>query len=229
MVQAQVRILVAFVAGAACVALAAIAPGVAVAAKPAISSLTLEWTSPGDDGTIGVATRYELRYSKSPITADNFFQATLAPDLPHPAKAGHHEKVKVRGLEADQRYYFAIRTVDDQDNWSGLSNVVGKTSPDPEVQPSLYTLAMSAPFPNPTRSAVSLVLTLPEPSDVLIEVLDVTGRWVRTLVNGPMPAGESPLRWSLTDHLGAFVPYGNYWVLGHVGDRHLTQRLTVVP
>ena len=215
---------------AACIALAAIAPCAGPAcAKPASSSLTLEWTSPGDDGTIGVATRYELRYSKSPITMDNFWQATPAQDLPPPGMAGQHEKVKIRGLEPDQRYYFAIRTVDDQNNWSGLSNVVGKTAPAPTVESSRFPLAMSAPFPNPARNAVALLLSLPEASDVVVEVMDLFGRRVKTLVYGPMPAGESPVRWNLEDRWGVPLPFGSYWVLGHVGEHRLTQRLTVVP
>src|SRR4029078_10492503 len=97
----------------------------------------------------------------------------------------------------------AIRTVDDQNNWSGLSNVVGKTAPAPTVESSRFPLAMSAPFPNRARNAVALLLSLPEASDVVVEVMDLFGRRVKTLVYGPMPAGESPVRLTLQSLWGA--------------------------
>ena len=40
-------------------------------------SVTLRWTAPGDDGLAGRATRYDLRYSKTLITAANFASATV--------------------------------------------------------------------------------------------------------------------------------------------------------
>jgi hypothetical protein len=210
-------------------ALVSCAASAHAAKGPATSTITLEWTSPGDDGSVGTAFRYELRYSLSPISPANFFGATLATDVPRPSKPGHKERVKVRGLEPAERYYFALRTIDDHDNWSGLSNVVVETTPDPQVDTSRFPLAMSAPFPNPARSGASLVLSLPEASDVLIEVLDVSGRRVKTLVNGPIPAGESPVRWDLRDRWGVRLPYGSYWVLGHVGERQLAQPLLITP
>ena len=41
------------------------------------SSATLTWTAPGDDGTTGTATRYDLAYSHIPVTEETL--AALPP------------------------------------------------------------------------------------------------------------------------------------------------------
>jgi len=87
-------------------------------------SVTLVWTAPGDDGNIGTASSYQMRYSTSPITDANWGQATLVGGLPAPQAAGARQSVTVNGLTQTTTYYFAIRTQDDAGNWSPLSNVL---------------------------------------------------------------------------------------------------------
>jgi hypothetical protein len=87
-------------------------------------SVTLVWTAPGDDANIGTATAYQMMRSPSPITAQNWSQGTPVNGLPAPQAAGTRQSVTVSGLTQGTTYYFAIRTVDDAGNWSGLSNVL---------------------------------------------------------------------------------------------------------
>lgn len=42
------------------------------------SSAGLAWTAPGDDGTVGTAAQYDIRYSTSVIINTNFLSATQA-------------------------------------------------------------------------------------------------------------------------------------------------------
>jgi len=88
------------------------------------SSFLVTWTAPGDDGQVGTAASYDIRYSLSPITSGNFTAATAAPGPPAPSPAGSNESYLLPGLEYDTRYYVALRSVDDRTNVSGLSNVV---------------------------------------------------------------------------------------------------------
>uniref|UniRef100_A0A832MNW4 Fibronectin type-III domain-containing protein n=1 Tax=Eiseniibacteriota bacterium TaxID=2212470 RepID=A0A832MNW4_UNCEI len=101
-----------------------LAPVVAFAQGAGADSVTLSWTAPGDDGAIGTATQYELRYATAPISAGTWDQAVPAPGMPAPLVAGTRQAAVVRGLSRDTTYYFAIRTADDAGNWSGLSNLV---------------------------------------------------------------------------------------------------------
>jgi hypothetical protein len=94
------------------------------------SSVTLSWTSPGDDGDVGIASKYDIRYSTSQIDDDNWEAAIKCDGEPSPQPAGSEESFVVSGLEENTDYYFAIRTADKTPNWSGISNLItGKTKP----------------------------------------------------------------------------------------------------
>ncbi len=93
------------------------------------TSLGVSWLSPGDDGNSGTAASYDLRYSTSPITADNFAAASKVrsckaggSDLARPKPAGGAEACVVQQLYADTNYYFALKTFDDAGNESPLSS-----------------------------------------------------------------------------------------------------------
>jgi hypothetical protein len=87
-------------------------------------SVVVRWTAAGDDDRIGAAVGYDLRISEAPITAGNFESAVQIVGLPVPAEAGTRQQVTVRGLVQGTVYYFAIKSVDDAGNWSGISNVL---------------------------------------------------------------------------------------------------------
>lgn len=111
---------------------------------------TLTWTSPGDDGMDGVARAFDLRYSENEITAENFEDAIVVPDVAAPGQPGQAISATVFGLEPLSEYYFALRTADEAPNWSSLSPVVrietssswqltfsaeGETATDPDWSP----------------------------------------------------------------------------------------------
>jgi hypothetical protein len=92
------------------------------------NSITLNWTAPGDDGTTGKATSYDVRYSTASITSSNWTSATLASGEPTPSTSGTAQSFAATGLTANTTYYFAIKATDDAGNISTLSNVPsGKT------------------------------------------------------------------------------------------------------
>ncbi|MBI2450703.1 MAG: fibronectin type III domain-containing protein, partial [Candidatus Nealsonbacteria bacterium] len=109
------------------------------------TSVSLSWTAPGDDGSSGTATTYDVRHSMSNITAGNFGSATQATGEPSPSAAGSFESMTVSGLSAGTTYYFAIKATDESLNSSAISNVVSTStsesvsppSPEPEVTPSV--------------------------------------------------------------------------------------------
>ncbi len=88
------------------------------------NSVTLSWTAVGDDGLAGTATVYDIRYATSAINETSFESATVVSGTPPPLPAGSAEAFAVVGLEPSTEYYFAIKVGDDAGNWSGLSNVI---------------------------------------------------------------------------------------------------------
>ncbi|MEK9138991.1 MAG: fibronectin type III domain-containing protein, partial [Bacteroidota bacterium] len=88
------------------------------AANPTHSQLTLTWTAPGDDGNVGTASQYDIRYATSSINESNFLTATQVQGVPPPKSAGSAESFVVAGLSPSTTYYFALKTADEVPNWS---------------------------------------------------------------------------------------------------------------
>jgi len=92
------------------------------------STVTLSWTAPGDDSLSDQASYYDIRYSKSALTENNWNDASQATNIEKPGAPYSAESFVVMGLEGDKRYYFGIKTADEEYNWSDISNVVDATT-----------------------------------------------------------------------------------------------------
>ena len=91
-------------------------------------SATLVWTAPGDDGLIGRAARYDIRYSSNAIAGTDtttWWNNASAVNTTGkvPAASGAPDSMVVTGLTSGVRYYAIIRAADEVPNWSGYSNV----------------------------------------------------------------------------------------------------------
>jgi chitodextrinase len=101
------------------------------ASASATNSVTLTWTAPGDDGAVGTAAYYDIRYSNNPITDGSWDSAWPASGEPTPNAAGALETFVVQYLAPGTTYYFALKTADEKPNWSALSNVAGRETQTP--------------------------------------------------------------------------------------------------
>ena len=73
-------------------------------------------------------------------------------------------------------------------------------------------LRLSAPYPSPFRSETRVTFELPQRRNVKVEVVDVTGRKVRRLLDGSLRAGAHVLDWDARDEAGRPVAAGIYFV-----------------
>ncbi|MEA2113174.1 MAG: lamin tail domain-containing protein, partial [Patescibacteria group bacterium] len=74
---------------------------------------------------VGTSTEYIIRYAtSSAITADNWASSTDIINEPTPCIASTTESLAVSGLEANETYYWAIKSEDDAGNISDISNSV---------------------------------------------------------------------------------------------------------
>jgi len=102
---------------------------------PTSNTMGLTWTATGDDGEVGTANSYEVRYSTSAIDNSNWASATRAGNEPTPGPAGTPEALEVHNLSASTSYYFAVKAFDEWGNPGPLSNIaVGATLPPPTGQ-----------------------------------------------------------------------------------------------
>jgi len=114
-------------------------------------SLGLHWTAPGDDGDVGNAASYDLRWSLSLITDGNFNAASTI-STQQPLVAGNLESVIASGFPSEDIVYFALKSRDEVPNVSGLSNVLQVTTPGVPPAPVLGFIVS-----DPTGSTVDLV------------------------------------------------------------------------
>lgn len=97
------------------------APSVAVAAEG--ESYRLCWTAPGDDGNVGIAAQYDIRYSTDSITEENWDWCMYFEGEPAPETAGTTQCFPLPQLP-EGWYFAALKAADEVPNWSPLSNVV---------------------------------------------------------------------------------------------------------
>jgi subtilisin family serine protease len=98
------------------------------------SHMRLAWTATGDDGAVGRASSYDLRYSTTPIVdAASFAAATPAPG-PDPKPSGQAESHEISGLAFSTSYFVAIQALDEFGNRGPISNVAtGTTAGAPDI------------------------------------------------------------------------------------------------
>lgn len=71
--------------------------------------------------------------------------------------------------------------------------------------------ALQPNYPEPFTSQTNIRFTLPRSSSVQLAVYDLRGRRVRTLVDGPLPAGPHTALWNGADDTDRPLPSGAYF------------------
>lgn len=89
-----------------------------------VNSAILSWSAPGDDGGVGTAAAYDIRYAASVLTEASWASVTQSSGEPVPLVSGSAQSFTLSGLNPGTTYWAAIKTKDDADNLSGLSNVI---------------------------------------------------------------------------------------------------------
>ena len=89
-------------------------------------------------------------------------------------------------------------------------------------------LALGRPRPNPAIADCVIPFALPRDAEVGIDVFDVSGRCVRELQGGRLPAGDHLTRWDGRDASGHAVGGGLYLVRMRAEGRTLNRRVLLV-
>jgi|GEM_PF-3424539 len=109
--------------------------------------------------------------------------------------------------------YLTATATDQQGNTSAFSSPVTVTDVERTREsglPQRYVLRQN--FPNPFNPQTEIRFAVPERCFVEIEVRDLLGRTVRTLLNRTLPAGNHSIPWDGRDTRGKKVPAGVYFI-----------------
>jgi aminopeptidase N len=96
------------------------------------------------------------------------------------------------------------------------------------VPPATGVLSLAPLTPNPGRGARTLSFTLPAAGEARLEILDVTGRRIRTLAAGVLDAGPHERTWDGRDERGNLAHAGLYFARLRAGGT-LTERFVQLP
>jgi hypothetical protein len=123
-----------------------------------------------------------------------------------------------------------VRGRDAEGNWgNAVSLVIQVNAPLSAVDgqvPRRFALYQSSP--NPFGPQTAIRFDVPHSDRVLLEIFDVNGRRLRTLVDGVLSQGPKALAWDGTDDGGRPVGSGVYFYRMHAGQFRATRKMTLL-
>jgi len=96
------------------------------------------------------------------------------------------------------------------------------------VKTGAALLELEQNVPNPFNPQTTISFVLPSAAPVRLEIFDVEGRLVSTLVDGTMPPGRHQLRWDGLDRRGAPVATGTYFYRLTAGKRSQSRKMLLL-
>ncbi|MGI6198854.1 MAG: FlgD immunoglobulin-like domain containing protein, partial [Candidatus Cloacimonadaceae bacterium] len=88
--------------------------------------------------------------------------------------------------------------------------------------------ALKGNFPNPFNPTTNIAYSLKETAKVKIEIYNLKGQLVKTLVNDTLPKGEHRTTWNGQDQHGNSVSSGIYFYKMQVGDYTSTMKMMLM-
>jgi hypothetical protein len=98
----------------------------------------------------------------------------------------------------------------------------------PSNAPQPLELALLPNAPNPFAAATTIRYVMPAARAAKLQVFDISGRLVRTLVDGAAPAGANVVRWDGRDGGGEVLSSGVYFFRLDDGDRTVTRKAVLL-
>jgi flagellar hook assembly protein FlgD len=82
---------------------------------------------------------------------------------------------------------------------------------------------LSQNYPNPFNASTTIEYNLPHKSEVRIEIYDIMGRKVETLIEDNQEAGINRLKWDASDY-----PSGIYFYKLSYGDKNISRKMVLL-
>jgi len=130
-------------------------------------------------------------------------------------------------VEEGWQYRYCLTAVDLAGNESTPAGAEQTTGIDDAISLARFALYQNAP--NPVRTATTIRFDVPVGGgEVTLEVYDLAGRLVRTLVEGALPEGRRTVAWDLRDEHGLRVASGVYYCRMRAPGFERSLKMTVV-
>lgn len=198
--------------------LAPASPNQLVALRLGGSTVGLDWRSSGEDEEdFAEYVVYRSETMDVPIEDPYFLGAT--PD----------SMLTDTGADPGREYYYVVLARDLHGNLSVPSNEAKVTAATTVDEPVARVTRLLGAYPNPFNPSTSIRFELAREQRLTVEVFDVAGRKVRSLVrDDSWPAGSHELRWDGRDGGGSSVASGSYLYRFVSEDLVETRRVTLI-
>jgi hypothetical protein len=113
-------------------------------------------------------------------------------------------------------------------NTRGESNTSGAAVENNSDMTKPETIELQQNYPNPFNPATTLAYSLPKSGQVVLEIYNIFGQKVRTLVNRQQPAGIYRMVWNSDDEYGRLVSAGLYLYSLHVDNQLIASKKMVL-
>ena len=107
-----------------------------------------------------------------------------------------------------------------------IQDIAYKYAEDQGALPSAFSLNQN--YPNPFNPVTTISFSLPEATDVTLDVFNIMGQKVATLVNGPMEAGEHQIQWDGKVEGSGSVATGVYFYRLQAGEFVETKKMLLL-
>ena len=95
----------------------------------------------------------------------------------------------------------------------------------PDV-PSVFSLYQN--YPNPFNPTTQIKYDLPSDGLVNVSIYDITGRYIKSLINNNQSAGYHSVRWDATNNIGEAVSAGMYIYTIQAGEYRATKKMVLL-
>jgi hypothetical protein len=112
--------------------------------------------------------------------------------------------------------------------WGWVIDNINVVTPFPTASPQARRFALSQNTPNPFNPQTEINFELPQAAVVKLQIFDLRGRLVKTLVDGQRQAGPQSIVWNGRDARGAQVASGVYLYQLQSGEQVERRKMTLV-
>jgi hypothetical protein len=127
-----------------------------------------------------------------------------------------------------QNYNMPV-TSDDPQNTVSYINLTANVLPSANEDPTLPTVTvLKGNFPNPFNPETTVFFSLKNSSKVSVDIYNLLGQKVKTLVNSQLNAGNYSFRWNGKDDGGHSVSSGIYFYRMNAGSYNATAKMVLV-
>ncbi len=184
-----------------------------------VSNPDYVWDYNWNDETFFKFLSGELSFASSPNDTDWSVIVSAGPfDLP----VGATDTVAFAFLAGDNLADLKTNAADCQETWNNMDFTA---LAEDNLVPTTLTLGVS---PELISGKGSVFFSLPGASYVRLDIYDLTGRRVRTLINGELTAGNHEIYWDGRDQKGLKISKGVYFIYLTTDDAKIIQKAVIV-